>query len=151
MSQSKLSREEFERNFKQVNASWGYEDAQLDDQGKELLFKRLNGDINEEEFQAAVQNLLKQPEEGTTMNYKKLSSGIYQMSNALSAAEAVVYIKQIIDSEGGKPPLRFNFENGTEGFADGIGMGLSQQFGIQVEFDQEPRTKMLAVFYLERQ
>ena len=54
----KISKEEFEKNFAQVNASWGYENAELDEKGKELVFKRLNGEISEEEFRKEVQKLL---------------------------------------------------------------------------------------------
>lgn len=56
--ENSVSREAFERQFKQVNASWEYEDAGIDDEGKELMFKRLNKLISEEEFAAAVQKLV---------------------------------------------------------------------------------------------
>lgn len=52
--EKKIDREEFERHFKQVNASWGYEGAEIDEKGKELIFKRLNGEITEEEFNRLV-------------------------------------------------------------------------------------------------
>jgi hypothetical protein len=57
-NQNKISREEFERNFEQMNASWNYEGAALDKAGKELLFKRLNGDITEAEFHEEVKKRL---------------------------------------------------------------------------------------------
>lgn len=46
----KISEEEFERIFKEVNASMAFEDAALNDREKELLYKRLNGEISEEEY-----------------------------------------------------------------------------------------------------
>ncbi|WP_054029083.1 hypothetical protein [Bacillus sp. FJAT-28004] len=55
--ENNVSREAFEKQFKQVNASWGYEDAGIDDKGKELIYKRLNGEITEEEFNLAVKKL----------------------------------------------------------------------------------------------
>lgn len=46
----KISEEEFERIFKEVNASMAFEDAALNDIEKDLLYKRLNGEISEEEY-----------------------------------------------------------------------------------------------------
>lgn len=53
-NEKKVEREVFEQEFKQVNASWGYEDAEIDEEGKELIFKRLNGEISEKEFNDAI-------------------------------------------------------------------------------------------------
>ncbi|MGE7828521.1 hypothetical protein [Paenibacillus sp. NPDC093718] len=55
----KISREEFERKFAEVNASWGYENASLNDQEKELLFKRMNGEITDEEYNLAIMKQVK--------------------------------------------------------------------------------------------
>lgn len=55
----KVDKTLFDRQFAQVNASWGYEDAEIDEAGKKLIFMRLNGEISEEEFNEAVQKLAK--------------------------------------------------------------------------------------------
>ena len=52
-----ISKEEFEREFRQVNASWAYEDAALSDKEKELVYRRLNGEITEEEFKSEISKL----------------------------------------------------------------------------------------------
>ncbi|MCH1640869.1 hypothetical protein MJ257_12200 [Paenibacillus timonensis] len=45
-----------------MNASWSYEDAELNDEEKELLWKRLNEDITDEEFnQALLEKKSKRP------------------------------------------------------------------------------------------
>lgn len=49
-----ISREKFEKDFAKVNASWAYENAALNEIEKELLFKRLNGELTDEEFNAEV-------------------------------------------------------------------------------------------------
>lgn len=50
----KISREEFEKIFRRTNASWSYEDAELNDEEKELIWKRLNEEITDEEFNCAL-------------------------------------------------------------------------------------------------
>lgn len=45
-----ISREEFEKHFKDVNASWALEGAELNEIEKELLFMKLNNGITEEEY-----------------------------------------------------------------------------------------------------
>ncbi|WP_161601603.1 hypothetical protein [Paenibacillus luteus] len=54
----KVSREEFDGEFQKVNASWGYENKEVDKKGKELIYKRLNNEITEEEFSEAVKKLI---------------------------------------------------------------------------------------------
>lgn len=49
-----ISRQEFEKIFRRMNASWSYEDAELNDEEKELLWKRLNKEITDEEFNQAL-------------------------------------------------------------------------------------------------
>ncbi|GAB7057878.1 MULTISPECIES: hypothetical protein [unclassified Paenibacillus] len=49
----KISRQEFEEIFRRTNASWSYEDAELNDEEKELIWKRLNEEISDEEFNRA--------------------------------------------------------------------------------------------------
>lgn len=46
----KITREQFEKAFQQMNASWAYENAALSDVEKELLFKRLIGEISDAEY-----------------------------------------------------------------------------------------------------
>lgn len=46
----KISEEEFEIIFKEVNASMDFEDVALNDREKELLYKRLNDEISDEEY-----------------------------------------------------------------------------------------------------
>jgi hypothetical protein len=48
-------------------------------------------------------------------------------------------------------PIRFEIENGSDGHADVIGMYLSQQYNIDVEFNKNEITKELFVFYLQNQ
>lgn len=48
-----ISREDFEKAFRIMNGSWGYECAQLSELEKELLFKRLNDQITDEEYNRA--------------------------------------------------------------------------------------------------
>jgi hypothetical protein len=56
----KISREEFERKFAEVNASWGYEEnASLNDHEKEPLFKRMNGEITDEEYNSEIMKQVK--------------------------------------------------------------------------------------------
>lgn len=49
-----ISREEFEKGFKEVNASLNYEEAALNDKEKELLFRRMNGEISDKEYNEAI-------------------------------------------------------------------------------------------------
>ncbi|WP_058302036.1 hypothetical protein [Gorillibacterium timonense] len=49
-----ISRQEFEKIFRRMNASWSYEDAELNDEEKELLWKRLNEEITDEEFNRSL-------------------------------------------------------------------------------------------------
>lgn len=51
---SNISREDFEKAFQRMNGSWAYENAQLSEAEKELLFKRLNGEITDEEYNRAL-------------------------------------------------------------------------------------------------
>ncbi|MCY9763241.1 hypothetical protein M5X06_22035 [Paenibacillus alvei] len=55
----KVSREKFEKHFKDLNASWAYEGAELNEVEKELAFKRLNGEISEEEYMKAIMEAAK--------------------------------------------------------------------------------------------
>ena len=48
-----ISREAFEKAFKKMNGSFSYEGAELNMDEKELLFKRLNGQITNEEYNKA--------------------------------------------------------------------------------------------------
>ncbi|MCP1311902.1 hypothetical protein [Paenibacillus tyrfis] len=50
----KITRQEFEKIFRRTNASWSYEDAELNDEEKELIWKRLNEEITDEEFNRAL-------------------------------------------------------------------------------------------------
>ncbi|MBV6717231.1 hypothetical protein [Paenibacillus chitinolyticus] len=50
---NKVTREQFNKSFKKMNASWSYEDAELNEEEKELLFKRINGEITDEEYNQA--------------------------------------------------------------------------------------------------
>lgn len=45
-----ISREQFEKAFRQMNGSWSYENSSLSEAEKEMLFKRLNGEISDEEY-----------------------------------------------------------------------------------------------------
>lgn len=56
---NKLTREQFEKQFKEVNASWAYEDAALSEIEKELLFKRVNGEITDEDYNKAIMEAAK--------------------------------------------------------------------------------------------
>jgi hypothetical protein len=49
----KISREQFDKSFQRMNGSWSYENADLSPEEKELLFKRLNGEITDEEYNRA--------------------------------------------------------------------------------------------------
>jgi hypothetical protein len=49
-----ISRQDFEKIFRKMNASWSYEDAELNDEEKELLWKRLNEEITDEEFNRSL-------------------------------------------------------------------------------------------------
>ena len=51
---TKWTRELFEKHFKDVNASWDFEDAALNEAEKELLFKRLTGEISDQEYMEAI-------------------------------------------------------------------------------------------------
>lgn len=58
----KISRQDFEKIFRKMKASWSFEDAELNDEEKELLWKRLNEDITDEEFnQALLEKKSKRP------------------------------------------------------------------------------------------
>lgn len=57
MDKKKISREAFEHHFKQVNASWSYENAEVNEEEKELIYKRLIGEISEEDFKKAIAKL----------------------------------------------------------------------------------------------
>lgn len=46
----KISEEEFERIFKEVNTSMDFEDVASNDREKELLYKRMNDEISDEEY-----------------------------------------------------------------------------------------------------
>ncbi|MGG3471541.1 hypothetical protein ABES02_29255 [Neobacillus pocheonensis] len=48
-----ISREQFEDAFRRMNGSWAYENAELSESEKELLLKRLNGEITDEEYNRA--------------------------------------------------------------------------------------------------
>ncbi|OME46866.1 hypothetical protein BSK59_28910 [Paenibacillus odorifer] len=48
-SNEKVSQEKFDKMFEQMNASWGYEDQALNQLEKELVFKRINNEISDEE------------------------------------------------------------------------------------------------------
>lgn len=50
---SKMSREQFDKAFKRMNGSWAYENADLGPEEKELLYKRMNGEITDEEYNQA--------------------------------------------------------------------------------------------------
>lgn len=52
-NQNNVSRERFEESFRRMNGSWSYENAELSDAEKELLYKRLNGEISDEEYNRA--------------------------------------------------------------------------------------------------
>ncbi|MEK8217220.1 hypothetical protein [Paenibacillus sp. FSL L8-0463] len=54
MSGKELSREAFEKQFKEVNASMGYEEAQLNEKEKDLLYRRLSGEISDQEYNEAM-------------------------------------------------------------------------------------------------
>lgn len=49
-----ISREDFEKRFKEVNASLNYEEAALNEKEKDLLFRRLNGEISDKEYNEAM-------------------------------------------------------------------------------------------------
>jgi hypothetical protein len=51
-----MTREEFEKFFKDINASLEFEDAALSDEEKELLYKRFIGEISDEEYNEALLN-----------------------------------------------------------------------------------------------
>ena len=46
----KMTREQFEKAFQRMNGSWAYEDAEFSPKEKELLYKRINGEISVEEY-----------------------------------------------------------------------------------------------------
>lgn len=50
----KITRQEIEKIFRRTNASWSYEDAELNDKEKELLWKMLNEEITDGEFNRAL-------------------------------------------------------------------------------------------------
>ena len=54
-----IDRATFEHHFKQVNASWSYEGPGFSEEQKELIYRRLKGDITEEEFYTLVGELEK--------------------------------------------------------------------------------------------
>ncbi|MDQ6422598.1 hypothetical protein RB620_24505 [Paenibacillus sp. LHD-117] len=84
------------------------------------------------------------------MSYERFKDGWYRISDDASAAECVEIILQLIREHNGIPPIRFDFNTASGGFADGIGMGLSRKYNIQVDFTEHPGNRM-SVFYLERQ
>ncbi|RIX59288.1 hypothetical protein D3P08_03795 [Paenibacillus nanensis] len=84
------------------------------------------------------------------MKYAKKERGWYTISNDLSGIEICNVIVEIIRNETGAP-IRFDVGEGSEGRADVIGMYLPQQCGIQVDFNLNPITKELSVFYLHNQ
>lgn len=47
---NKMSREKFEKAFQRMNGSWAYEDAELSQEEKDLLYRRMNGEITDEEY-----------------------------------------------------------------------------------------------------
>lgn len=47
---TKLTREQFEEEFRSSNASWSFEGAGFSGEEKELLYKRLVGQISQEEY-----------------------------------------------------------------------------------------------------
>lgn len=49
-----MTREEFERFFRDINASLDFEGAGLSPEEKELLYKRMIGEISDEEFNKAL-------------------------------------------------------------------------------------------------
>lgn len=80
------------------------------------------------------------------MEYQKIFSG-YLITGAVHGSEAANLIKQLLDAQGGRGPLRFDFDCAGEGFADGIGMTLSNRYAINnVEFSINPVTRGLTVF-----
>lgn len=53
-----FTREEFEEEFRQVNASARFENAAIEDEaGKELIYRRLKGEITQEEFIKAIDEM----------------------------------------------------------------------------------------------
>ncbi|WP_186786234.1 hypothetical protein [Paenibacillus agilis] len=51
------SRDQFDKEFDSMNASWGYENADISDEGKELIYKMINGQLTEDEFNEAVRKM----------------------------------------------------------------------------------------------
>lgn len=49
-----LTREEFSRHFKEVNASLRFEGAELNEKEEELLYKKITGKITDEEYNKAI-------------------------------------------------------------------------------------------------
>ncbi|MCR8641473.1 hypothetical protein NV379_02275 [Paenibacillus sp. N1-5-1-14] len=82
------------------------------------------------------------------MGYIKIREGTYRMSSVLSGIDAAHAIKDIISSERGIPPLRFEFDHSTGGFADVLGMYAKQQLGIGLEVDFDQKSGRLVMFYL---
>lgn len=51
---SLMSRELFEIHFNEVNASQAYEAAELNQEEKELLYKKMVGEISDQDYNRAV-------------------------------------------------------------------------------------------------
>lgn len=49
-----ISRDQFERNFEQIQASWGFEGQELNSYEKELLRRVCMGEISKEEFNRSI-------------------------------------------------------------------------------------------------
>ena len=50
---TKIPREQFDKAFQHMNGSWAYENSELSLEEKELLYKRMNGEITDEEYNRA--------------------------------------------------------------------------------------------------
>lgn len=80
--------------------------------------------------------------------YSKLPSGVFRISSRLSGMEVSEVIHQIITSEGGRPPIRFEC-SGSSGHADYIGMHCKVTYGINLDIERNEHTGELNIFYLE--
>lgn len=55
---TQISRERLENLFREVNASWSFEDSALSAHEKDLLFQRLLGDLTDEDYNKAIMEFI---------------------------------------------------------------------------------------------
>lgn len=79
------------------------------------------------------------------MLHKKINYFTYEIDeNVINGSEAARIMYEIIKKDSNV--TKFVFNNWGNGFADGIGRTLQQEFGIRAEFDTIHDTKQMVVF-----